>query len=166
MQIQNDLLEGVNINHKKSPNFSGLVDGGKPDTIVIHYTAGSSTESSIRTLCNPAAKASAHLVVGRDGQTTQLVPFNTIAWHAGRSSYRGRSGLNKYSIGIEIDNAGRLTKGPGGYTSWFGSIYLDKDVIEAIHRNENVPSYWHRYPEDQINMVLELCYLLAETYPI
>ena len=166
MQIKNDMLEGENIKYIESPNRSGLFGSDLPDTIVIHYTAGRSAESSIQTLCNPAAKASAHLVVGRKGGTTQLVPFNTIAWHAGRSSYEGRTGLNKYAIGIEIDNAGRLTKGPGGFSAWFGGLYGDKEVVEATHRNESTPSFWHRYSEEQIECVLALCYLLADTYPI
>ena len=166
MHIKDDLLEGKNIKYMESPNRSGFFGSGQPDSIVIHYTAGRSAESSIRTLCNPATKASAHLVVGRNGNTAQLVPFNTIAWHAGRSSFKGRTGLNKYALGIEIDNAGRLTKGPGGYSAWFGGLYRDQEVIEALHRNETTPSFWHRYDEAQIEAVLELCYLLAEAYPI
>jgi N-acetyl-anhydromuramyl-L-alanine amidase AmpD len=78
MQIQNDLLKGVNINHENSPNCSGLVYGGRPDTIVIHYTAGSSAQSSIRTLCNPAAKASAHLVVGPMAKRPSWCPLTQL----------------------------------------------------------------------------------------
>ena len=76
------------------------------DTIIIHYTAGANAESAIHTLCDRERKVSAHLVVGRDGAVTQLLPFNTIGWHAGRSHWRERTSFNQYSIGIEIDNAG------------------------------------------------------------
>jgi N-acetylmuramoyl-L-alanine amidase len=103
MKIENHLLSGEKIDFKNSPNISGKFKTGLLDTIVIHYTAGSSRESSVSTLINPGSKASAHLVIGRDGKITQLVPFDTIAWHAGNSSYKGRVGLNSYSIGIEID---------------------------------------------------------------
>src|SRR5687767_7791791 len=82
----------------------------KLDTIIIHYTAGGSPESSIATLIDPNIRASAHVVVGRDNSVTQLVPFNLIAWHAGESQYGNRVGFNQYSIGIEIDNAGKLEK--------------------------------------------------------
>lgn len=45
--------------------------------------------------------ASAHFLIGRDGETLQLVPLDFQAYHAGRSSYRGHQYLNRWSIGIE-----------------------------------------------------------------
>lgn len=47
---------------QESPNHSGVFSFGQPDTIIVHYTTGSSGESSIRTLCDPKSKASAHIV--------------------------------------------------------------------------------------------------------
>lgn len=166
MNINNHRLIGEGIGFVESPSHSGLFEPGLPDTIIIHFTAGSSAESSVSTLCNPKTKASAHLVVGRDGSITQLVSFNTIAWHAGNSSYKGRVGFNRYSIGIEIDNAGRLTKAGNEYSAWFGRAYPEAEVFEGIHRNESKPSYWHRYPERQISAVYDLCDELVDTYRI
>ncbi|MGM0525275.1 MAG: 1,6-anhydro-N-acetylmuramyl-L-alanine amidase AmpD [Pseudomonadota bacterium] len=48
-------------------------------------------------------RVSAHLVIRRDGQLEQYVPFNQRAWHAGVSSYCGRRRCNDYSIGIELE---------------------------------------------------------------
>ena len=48
-------------------------------------------------------KASAHIVLARDGTIFQLAPFNYRTWHAGESFFNGRSGYNHFSIGIEID---------------------------------------------------------------
>ncbi|MBD3223450.1 MAG: N-acetylmuramoyl-L-alanine amidase [Caldithrix sp.] len=166
MDIKNHRLKNSGFQFKESPNHSGKMKDGQPDSIVIHYTAGGSAESAVRTLSNPARKASAHLVIGRDGSVTQLVPFDTVAWHAGRSSYEGRSGFNNFSIGIEIDNAGKLTKTEEGHTSWFGKDYPAKDVIRATHRNEHQPSYWHKYTEQQINLVFDVCSVLIDTYAI
>ena len=131
MQIKNHLLTGKGIRFVKSPNISGIFKTSFPDAIIIHYTAGASAESSVRTLTNPAAKASAHIVIGRNGSITQLVPFNTIAWHAGKSSYDDRHGYNNFSIGIEIDNAGLLTKVGESYQSWFGRIYPASEMAPA-----------------------------------
>jgi N-acetyl-anhydromuramoyl-L-alanine amidase len=50
-------------------------------------------------------KASAHLVIRRDGHLTQYVPFGLRAWHAGVSQYGGRSGCNDFSVGIELEGA-------------------------------------------------------------
>ncbi|GAB4376164.1 MAG: hypothetical protein Kow0042_22190 [Calditrichia bacterium] len=164
-RLQGDLPYGLagEIKFVKSPNFSGNLD---PDTVVIHYTAGRDAESAVKTLCDPNVKASAHLVIGREGEVYQLVPFNVIAWHAGQSSYGGRTGYNKYSVGIEIDNAGVLTRSDHQYVSWFGRVYEAKDVVQAVHRNETTPRYWHRYTEVQILLVEEICRLLVAQYGI
>lgn len=48
-------------------------------------------------------KVSAHLLIRRDGQMVQYVPFHRRAWHAGHSSFKGRMGCNDFSIGIELE---------------------------------------------------------------
>lgn len=48
-------------------------------------------------------EVSAHLFIRRDGEVIQFVPFGMRAWHAGASSFRGRSCCNDRSIGIEIE---------------------------------------------------------------
>lgn len=46
---------------------------------------------------------SSHLLIRRDGDILQFVPFSRRAWHAGPSSFRGRARCNDYSIGIELE---------------------------------------------------------------
>ncbi|RPH96867.1 N-acetylmuramoyl-L-alanine amidase [candidate division KSB1 bacterium] len=167
MTIRDHLLSGgEGLQHKTSPNHGREFGAGLPDTIILHYTAGSSAESSVEHFMSPSAGASAHLVVGRNGGITQLVPFNVTAWHAGRSEYQGRVGFNQYSIGIEMDNAGPLEKTGGGYTAWFGRVYPESEAVKAVHRNEVQPAYWHCYPEKQISAVLDICILLVDHYGI
>ena len=48
-------------------------------------------------------KVSAHLLIRRDGELVQFVPFHLRAWHAGDSSYCGRAACNDFSIGIELE---------------------------------------------------------------
>ncbi len=48
-------------------------------------------------------EVSAHLLVDRDGEVTQFVPFTKRAWHAGASRFRGRERLNDCAIGIELE---------------------------------------------------------------
>ncbi len=166
MRIQDNQLKGDSIKQPEwTKNHSGKFKSGYLDTVIVHYTAGP-FGASLRTLKNPRARASAHVIVDRDGTITQLVPFDTIAWHAGRSSYKGRSGFNKYSIGIEIVNSGPLTKSGNVYRSWFGSAYNPSDVIEARHRNQTRKKYWHTYTEEQIQAVTELIQELIEEYGI
>jgi AmpD protein len=50
-------------------------------------------------------KVSAHFVVRRDGALVQFVPCERRAWHAGASTWRGRTRCNDFSIGIELEGA-------------------------------------------------------------
>ena len=48
-------------------------------------------------------KVSAHLLIDRNGDIVQFVPFHKRAWHAGRSVFSGRENCNDFSIGIELE---------------------------------------------------------------
>jgi AmpD protein len=48
-------------------------------------------------------KVSAHFFVRRDGHSEQYVSCDRRAWHAGASSWRGRSNCNDWSIGVELE---------------------------------------------------------------
>lgn len=145
----------------RSPNVGGEI---APAYLVLHYTAGRSLDSSVAHFMSPAAQASAHLVVGRDGRIVQMVPFNRAAWHAGRSAWKGVQGLNQHSIGIEMDNAGRLVRSGDGYRAWFQGVYPAADVVIARHRNEQAEACWHAYTGEQMETVLEIAALLRREY--
>jgi N-acetylmuramoyl-L-alanine amidase len=169
MKIVNHILQGTaaeKISIQETTKTSGKFRTGLPDTIIMHFTAGRDAKSSIRTLADPSVKASAHLVIGRDNSITQMVPFDTISWHAGKSSWEDRIGLNKYSIGIEIDNAGRLDKQGEEYLSWFKKSYKPEEVFEGTHRNEDSSTYWHRYTEKQVEIVESITKMLVDSYGI
>jgi AmpD protein len=48
-------------------------------------------------------RVSAHVLIARDGELVQYVPFGKRAWHAGSSSFCGRQRCNDFSIGIELE---------------------------------------------------------------
>jgi len=50
-------------------------------------------------------RVSAHALIRRDGEIVQYVPFGERAWHAGVSSWRGRSGCNDFSVGVELEGS-------------------------------------------------------------
>ena len=79
------------------------------DTIIIHcnaFTAEQAVESFKQ------AEVSAHYLIGTDGKVYSLVDEDKRAWHAGKSYWRGREGLNHNSLGIEVCN---LTLGQSPY---------------------------------------------------
>jgi N-acetylmuramoyl-L-alanine amidase len=160
--------QGSPVPFRESPNHGGALE---PRYLIIHYTAGRSAEGAASWLCNPKAKAAAHLVIGRDGSIVQLVPFDVVAWHAGASAWQDGGkrivGLNRHSIGIELDNPGRLTRRGDRWRSLaLGTEYADADVIEATHKNERRPSGWHVYPAEQLDVLFEVCAALAEQYSL
>lgn len=103
IEIRNHILfiDGKQVDYKPSPNIGGVIT---PQYLVIHYTAAKTENSAISWMLSKQGQVSAHLHIARDGHVVQLVPFNIKAWHAGQSSWKGLTGLNSYSIGIELQN--------------------------------------------------------------
>lgn len=166
MSIDNFELIGSNVEQSPSPNKGGKFKKGDLQYIIIHYTAGANRKSSVRSLSKKERPVSAHIVIGRDGVTSQLVPFDTVAFHAGKSVWDGKTGLNKFSIGIEMDNPGKLVqKGEEYFTSFKRKVEAD-DVVTAIHRNEKKETLWHKYTDEQIETCRILCQDLIEAYDI
>ena len=163
LSIKNHRLVGDRVTFRATPNHGGEL---KARYLVFHYTAGQSAESSIASLCTrkPQGNASAHLVLARDGRIVQLVPFNVIAWHAGVSQWNGLVGLNQASIGIEMDNAGALSRVGDKFVAWFGKEYAASDVMLAEHKHGGGVRPWHAYTEVQIERALELAELLVDHY--
>ena len=74
--------------------------------VVLHYTGMQTGAEAEERLVDPAAKVSAHYLIGEDGEVVRLVPEGRRAWHAGRSYWRGLTDVNSASIGIELVNPG------------------------------------------------------------
>ena len=70
-------------------------------------------------------RVSAHVLIRRDGETTQYVPFHQRAWHAGVSCYRGRETCNDFSIGIELEGTETVDYTDAQYARL-------ADVVEAL----------------------------------
>lgn len=156
-----------------------------PKVIVLHFTAGWTSEGDIATLSTSDRQASAHGVLSRDGKWTQIVPFNEKAWHAGPSRLGGIQMLNGYSIGIEISNIGYLNVVEKGksYTDEYGNkveqrsdgIYVSgkkrvdgklTDWPHYVHpRIGSQEKAWEPYYEPQLKALDALIPALLKAYP-
>ncbi len=87
-----------------SPNFDERK--APVEMLVLHYTGMRSAREALDRLCDPAAKVSAHYVIDEDGEIYSLVDEGKRAWHAGVSSWKGKTDINSRSVGIEIVNPG------------------------------------------------------------
>lgn len=105
-----------------SPHFNPRPDPHDISLLVIHYISlppeqfgGDFIDQFFSGTLNPAMhpyfntikdlRVSAHCLINRQGEITQYVSFNDMAWHAGVSSFEGRDKCNDYSIGIELEGS-------------------------------------------------------------
>ncbi|MBU1359467.1 MAG: 1,6-anhydro-N-acetylmuramyl-L-alanine amidase AmpD [Gammaproteobacteria bacterium] len=106
--------------HLRSPNFGPRPAGAQVDLIVVHSISlppgrygGDEVQQFFANRLDCSAhpslaslrgvKVSAHFYVRRDGELWQFVSCDDRAWHAGVSTWRGRSNCNDDSIGIELE---------------------------------------------------------------
>lgn len=103
-----------------SPNCDDRPSATLIDLIVIHGISlppgefgGPWIDALFRNRLDPDAhpffpsiqglKVSAHVLIRRDGELVQYVPFHRRAWHAGVSFFQDRERCNDFSIGIELE---------------------------------------------------------------
>lgn len=162
MKVENGILypdsADERIRFEGTSNHGGTV---MPVFLVVHYTAGNTVDSAVSWFKKVEAKASAHFVIGGDGHVVQMVELNKVAWHAGQSAWGNIKGLNRYSIGIELVNAGKLhRRADSKWVNWSNAIIPDDQVGEAQHKNESASAGWQIYPEAQLNAAIKVAQCL------
>lgn len=122
MQIAKETGLIVGVNFLPSPNYDERPDEHDISLIVVHNISlppeqfGSDHINQLFTnsLCAEEhpffaeithLRVSSHVLIRRDGEVIQYVPFHKRAWHAGVSSYQGREVCNDFSIGIELEGS-------------------------------------------------------------
>lgn len=118
IDVERGLLE--NIRQVQSPNCDARPEGVAPELLIIHGISLPPGEyggiwieqlftNQLDWNAHPYFKqiegmrVSSHLLIRRDGQVVQFVPFDARAWHAGVSNFQGRERCNDFSIGIELE---------------------------------------------------------------
>ena len=120
MEIKNHIFQDIKF--LESPNFNERPEQEVISLLVIHsislppnqYETGHIEKFFLNELDFNShefykeiedLKVSAHILIKRDGEIIQFVPFNKRAWHAGVSSFMGVEDCNDYSIGIELEGS-------------------------------------------------------------
>lgn len=93
----------LKIEQIKSPNFS-LRKSPFINVLVIHATGSGNIEGTISWFKQTKSGVSSHYLVGKDGRTICFVDTANKAWHAGVSSWEGKTDVGSFSVGIELVN--------------------------------------------------------------
>jgi AmpD protein len=91
-------------------------------------------------------RVSSHLLIRRDGEVVQYVPFHKRAWHAGISQFQGREVCNDFSIGIELEGTDDQPFTDNQYIQLeitIKQLYLDYPSLEL----GNITGHQHIAPE-------------------
>jgi AmpD protein len=78
-------------------------------------------------------EVSSHLLIRRDGQLLQFVPFNRRAWHAGESSFRGQQNCNDFSIGVELEGGDDSAYEDAQYECLIGVLQALNTAYSALN---------------------------------
>ena len=90
-----------------SPNFNPIKRNPKQiKFLIFHYTGMKNEIEAIKKLTRIQSEVSSHYFIKNNGEIILMVPDSYISWHAGKSSWKSYESLNRYSIGIEINNPG------------------------------------------------------------
>ncbi|MHC1548471.1 N-acetylmuramoyl-L-alanine amidase [Phyllobacterium sp. K27] len=151
-----------------SPNMGGRLT---PKFLIIHYTASGPNSDIASYFAQKSSNVSAHLVIRRDGTVKQCVPFNRVAWHAGKSRWTGKdgrhySGLNSSSIGIEIENWGPLKRMEDRWSSWTGVNVPRSKIIEARHKFGVPDCGWEIFTKAQMETAVAAARAICAAYRI
>lgn len=137
------------------PNKISGWGSNKVKGVVIHYTVSETAKSALNTFMNPASKASAHVIIDHNGYCFSPVSIEDRAFHAGVSSWGGRSNCNNFMLGIELVNVGPVTvkKDTSGKTIYV-TPYGDKFDGEQAYDIDTAKN-WEIYYEAQIRGLTE-----------
>lgn len=133
--------------------------------IIVHYLAGTSKDAE-KYFQSSDRPTSAHILIDKHGVVKQLVPFDIVAYHAGPSLWKQLTNLNKHSIGIELENWGRLKKMGNKWQPEFGTTgQISVPEMEIIKSSDGTISRWDKYTDAQISSFFAVSCALRRAYP-
>lgn len=142
-----DVLQGAR--QLRSPNCDDRPAGAAAELIVVHGISlppgrfggpyvdqlftnrlDAARHPSFREIAG--LKVSSHLFIRRNGDVVQYVPLLRRAWHAGKSSFRGRERCNDFSIGIELEGTDDLPYTTAQYRRLATTIRLLRRAVPTL----------------------------------
>lgn len=145
-----------------SPNCDERPEDGALDLVVLHNISlppgefGGGWIEKLFTNTLPAdehpyfeeiadLRVSAHVLIRRNGEVLQFVPFHQRAWHAGVSEYQGRERCNDFSVGIEMEGTDDLPYEDAQYVSLIQVLEALIDAYPGLN-DEHITGHEHIAP--------------------
>jgi N-acetylmuramoyl-L-alanine amidase len=164
VRLENHRLVGDNVRYDFDEGFKRMT----PEIVVIHYAVTENVNATASAL-RASDYLSCHVTVDKYGAVIQQVPFNLVAYHAGKSKYQSRESCNGFAVGIEISNPGPLIKQPDGSLKTVYGRTWTGPAEEATHKSGLAPkswTHWAGYSQSELGLCLEICGLLRDAYGI
>lgn len=141
--------------------------------VVIHFTV-IDFDTSLRVLTEPSSRpVSSHYLIPEPNDSSydearlrvyELVPEERRAWHAGLSYWRGKTGLNDQSIGIELVNTPSCHSVPAAPEPEAGVPAAGSEATPDPDEPEEV-CFFPDFAESQIVLLTDLLGDILERHP-
>lgn len=182
-------LSGARVERFPSPRQQALATANSmPVFITSHWTAtgpGSGRACARRAMKMPGSGEHAgswHILICRNGDILQSIPFRRGAWHAGGKSATkfaktkagqwlpspvGKVSMNALGVGVEFEVVGEVRQIGGSWMGWpfgrdgkKGPTVPENDIIAHGSR------HYHTFSREQEDAAVRLWSALAREYPI
>lgn len=151
----------------RSPKH-GALSSPAPIAAVWHWTGwlGMDAAEYCRRAAASSREASWHVLIARDGRVIQGVPFTRAAWHVGRKGLIGgrEVSINGTTVGIELENAGRLKKVGGAWRYYVGDGRWEGNIPEAEVVHVPGEGVFHGFTGPQIATAAQVLAALVDEY--
>jgi AmpD protein len=138
-----------------SPHFNDRPDPNDVNAVIVHGISLPPSQFSTEYIedfflgkLNPnhhpyfatieSMRVSSHLLIDREGDVIQFVPFTKRAWHAGESILQDRTNCNDFSIGIELIGTDEIPYEEKQYVSLAKVLNILQKTFPGITRQRIV----------------------------
>jgi AmpD protein len=113
---------------------------------------------TITFMCDPASQVSYHCLIAPDGTRCMMVQDQHVAWHAGASSFLGRTRCNDFLLGVsfagdtyampltdsQLESAMEWLNQRWAVRQWTPACMVDHRQVAAERKDDLNPMEWSR----------------------